>query len=95
MCQNQLRQYDSKKSTYRGEKRYFNKSVINKDAKKRACLLEGQFRPSTYTFLNRQSHFSHLSEKSFAQTKEMTFDRRLKTLGLQLFSVYITPPLKI
>jgi len=25
----------------------------------------------------------------------MTFDRRLKTLGLQLFSVYIAPPLKI
>jgi len=25
----------------------------------------------------------------------MTFDRRLTTLGLQLFSVYIAPPLKI
>jgi len=25
----------------------------------------------------------------------MTFDRRPKTLGLQLFSVYIAPPLKI
>jgi len=25
----------------------------------------------------------------------MTFDRRLKTLGLQLFSVYIATPLKI
>jgi len=25
----------------------------------------------------------------------MTFDGRLKTLGLQLFSVYIAPPLKI
>jgi len=29
-----LRQHDSKKSTYRGEKRYSNKTVINKDAKK-------------------------------------------------------------
>jgi len=48
-----------------------------------------------YTFLARQSHFSHLSQKSFAQRKEMTFDRRLKTLGLQLFSVYIAPPFKI
>jgi len=25
----------------------------------------------------------------------MTLDRRLKTLGLQLFSVHIAPPLKI
>jgi len=39
--------------------------------------------------------FSHLSETSFAQKKEMTFDRRLKTLGLQLFSIYIAPALKI
>jgi len=61
----------------------------------RACLLGGQLCPSPYTLLARQSHFSHLSQKSFAQRKEMTFDRRLKTLGLQLFSVYIAPPLKI
>jgi len=27
--------------------------------------------------------------------KEMTFDLRLETLGLQLLSVYIAPPLKI
>jgi len=27
--------------------------------------------------------------------KEMTFDRRLKTLGIQIFLVYIAPPLKI
>jgi len=52
----------------------------------RAYLHGGQLCPSPYTFLARQSH---LSQKSFAQRKEMTFDRRLKTLGLQLFSVYI------
>jgi len=50
-----------------------------------ACLLEGQLCPSSYTFLARQSYFSHLSQKFFAQRKEMTFDRRLKTLGLQFF----------
>jgi len=61
----------------------------------RACLLGGQLCPSPYTFLARQSDFSHLSRKSYAQRKEMTFDRRLKTLGLQLFSVYIALPLKI
>jgi len=61
----------------------------------RACLLGGKLLPSPYTFLARQSHFNHLSQKSFAQRKEMTFDRRLKTLGFQLFSVYIAPPLKI
>jgi len=32
---------------------------------------------------------------SFAQRKEMTFDRRVKTLGLQLFLVYIALPPKI
>jgi len=58
----------------------------------RACLLGGQLCLSPYTFLARQSHFSHLSQKSFSQRKEMTFNRRLKTLGLQLFSVYIAPP---
>jgi len=55
----------------------------------RACLLGGRLCPSPYTFLARQSHFSNLTQKCFAQWKEMTFDRRLKTLGLQLFSVYI------
>jgi len=55
----------------------------------RACLLGGQLCPSPYTFLARQSHFSHLSQKSLAQRKEMTFDRKLKTLGLRLFSTYI------
>jgi len=58
----------------------------------RACVLGGQLCPSPYTFLDRQSH---LSQNSFAQRKEMTFDSSLKTLGLQLFSVYIAPPLKI
>jgi len=58
----------------------------------RACVLGGQLYPSPYTFLTRQSH---LSQKSFAQREEMTLDRRLKTLGLQLFSVYIALPLKI
>jgi len=52
-----------------------------------ACLLGGQLCPSPYTFLARQK--SHPSQNSFAQRKAMTFDRRLKTLGLQLFSVYI------
>jgi len=50
-------------------------------------LTWGPIVPSPYTFLARQSHFSHLSQKSFSQRKEMTFDRRLTTLGLQLFSV--------
>jgi len=59
----------------------------------RACLL--QLCLSPYTFLARQSHFSHISQKSFAQRKEMTFDHKLKTLGLQLFSAYIAHPLKI
>jgi len=58
----------------------------------RACLLGDQLRPSPYILLDKQSHFSHLSQKSFAQRKEMTFDRSLKTLGLQLFSVHIAPP---
>jgi len=61
----------------------------------RACLLGGQLCPSPYTFLARQSYFSHVSQTSFAQRKEMTLDSRVKTLGLQLFSVYIAPPLKI
>jgi len=61
----------------------------------RGCLLGGQLCPSLYTFLARQSHFNRLSQKSFAQRKEMTFDRRLKTLELQLLSVYIAPRLKI
>jgi len=30
--------------------------------------------PQSYTFLARQSHFRQLSQKSFEQTKEMTFD---------------------
>jgi len=33
----------------------------------RACLFGGQLYPSPYTFLARQRHFSHLSQKSFAQ----------------------------
>jgi len=61
----------------------------------RACLLGGQLCPSPYTFLARQSHFSHRGQKSFAQRKELTFDGRLKTLGFHLFSVYIAPHLKI
>jgi len=60
-----------------------------------ACLLGGQLCPSPYTFLARQSHISNLTQKSFAQRKKMTFDRRLKTLELQLFSVDIALPLKI
>jgi len=52
----------------------------------RVCLLGGQLCPSPYTFLARQTHFS---EKSFAQRKEMTFDRRLKTLGFPVvFGLY-------
>jgi len=34
ICRDQLRQHDSKKSTYGGERRYINKTIINKDAKK-------------------------------------------------------------
>jgi len=52
-------------------------------------LIWGPIFPSPYTFLARESHFSHLSQKSFAQRKEVTLDRRLKTIGLELFSVYI------
>ena len=40
----------------------------------RVCLLAGQLCPSPYTFLARQSYFSHLRQKSFAQRKEMPFD---------------------
>jgi len=54
----------------------------------RACLLGGQLCPSPYTFSARQSHFSHLSQKFFAQRKEMTFNRRLKTLAPVVFGVY-------
>jgi len=35
ICQDQLRQRDSKKSTYRGEKRYINKTVIKKPQKRK------------------------------------------------------------
>jgi len=59
-----------------------------------ACLIGGQLCPSPYTFLARQNHFNHLSQKSFSQRKVMTLDCRLKTFGLQLFSVYIASPLK-
>jgi len=55
-------------------------------------LIWGPIVLSPYTFLARQSHSRHLSQKPFAQRKEITLDRRLKTLGLQLFSVYIAPP---
>ena len=34
ICRDQLRHHDSKKVTHRGEKRYINKTVTNKDAKK-------------------------------------------------------------
>jgi len=61
----------------------------------RACLLGGQLYSRPYTFLARQSHFRHLSQKSFAQRKQMTFDSRLKALGLQVFAVYIALPLYI
>jgi len=37
-------------------------------------LLVWQLCPSPYTFLTRQSHFRQLSQKSFEQRKEMTFD---------------------
>jgi len=58
-------------------------------------LIWGLIVHSPHTFLARQRQFSHLSQKPFEQRKEMTLDRRLKTLGLQLFSVYIAPTLKI
>jgi len=37
-------------------------------------LFARQLCHSPYTFLARQSHLHHLSEKSFEQRKEMTFD---------------------
>jgi len=37
----------------------------------------GQLCTILYTFLARQSHFRHRSEKSFEQRKEVTFDSRL------------------
>jgi len=48
--------------------------------------------PSPYTFLARQSHFHDLSEKSFEQRKEMTFDCGLANIRA---AVFIAPPLKI
>ena len=35
---------------------------------------------SPYTFLTKQSHFHHLSEKCFEQRKEMTFDCALANI---------------
>jgi len=37
----------------------------------------GQFSSNVSTFLSSHSHFPHPSQKSFEQSKEMTFDRRL------------------
>jgi len=54
----------------------------------RACF-GGQLCPSPYTFLARQSHFSHLNQKSFAQRKEMTLDHKLKTLGSSCFRLIL------
>jgi len=40
-------------------------------------LLVEQLRPSPYTFVSRQSHFSHPSQKSLEKRKEMAFGHRL------------------
>jgi len=44
-------------------------------------LLVRQLYPTPYTFLARQSHFRQLSQKSFEQRKEMTFDCGLANIG--------------
>jgi len=43
-------------------------------------LVVWQLGPSPYTFLVRQSHFCQLSQKSFEQRKEMTFDCGLASI---------------
>jgi len=43
-------------------------------------LLGGQLCRIPYTFLARQSHFRHRSQKSFEQRKEVTFDSRLENV---------------
>jgi len=58
-------------------------------------LLWGPIVPQSLDLHARQSHFSHLSQTSFARRKEMTFDCRLKTLEILLFSFYIALPLTI
>jgi len=55
-------------------------------------LFVWQLCPSPYTFLAGQSHFHHLSEKSFEQRKEMTYDCGLANIRA---AVFIAPPLKI
>jgi len=44
-----------------------------------------QLCPSPYTFLARQSHFRQLSQKSFEQRKEMTFDCGLANIRAAVF----------
>jgi len=55
----------------------------------------GQFSSNPSTFLSSHSHFPHPSQKSFEQSKEMTFDRRLANVIDPVFRGFIAPPLKI
>jgi len=52
----------------------------------------GQLCPSPYTFLSRQSHFPHPSQKSFEQRKEITFDRRLANITAPVVRGLYCPP---
>jgi len=45
-------------------------------------LLVWQLCPSSFNFLARQSHFRQLSQKSFEQRKEITFDCGLANIRL-------------
>jgi len=53
-------------------------------AKVPQCLSSNQgfltFLLGRYTFLSSRSYFPHPSQKSFEQSKEMTFDRRLANI---------------
>jgi len=53
----------------------------------------GQIFSNPSTFLS--SHFPHPSQKSFEQSKEMTFHRRLANVTDPAVRGFIAPPLKI
>jgi len=54
-------------------------------------LLGEQLCPSPYTFLSRQNRFSHPSQKSFEQRKEITFDSRLPNITDLVFQGLYCP----
>ena len=87
ICRDQLRQYDSKNSTYRGEKRYINKSVINKDAKRGHAW--GPIAPQS-RHLSRQTKPFQPSQSKVLCTKERD-DIRMQTKNVRtpvVFGLY-------